>query len=419
MDVLVIGSGGREAAIVWKLASSPRVDRLYCAPGNNGIAKYASCFPVQANDFEGIIDLAKSLAVDLVFVAPDEPLALGLVDRLEASGIRAFGPTAAAAQIESSKSFAKELMRDMRIPTARFKAITSHEEALDYAKTCALPVVVKCDGLALGKGVLICHTRDEVLAACQQIMGEKVFGDAGKTILFEEMLFGPEVTILAFTDGHTVKLMPSARDHKRAFDGDLGPNTGGMGAVVPGAEFLPEDLREIEETIVKPTLEGLRLRGIQYKGVLYFGLMLTKDGPKVIEYNARFGDPECQVLMPLLETDLMRIIQSILMEQLSNLEIVWKRDHAACVVLTSNGYPGPYETGFKIEGTLDVKKALVFEAGTKSGGRGITLTSGGRVLNVVATAPSLDEALLLCYEEIKHISFEGMTFRRDIGVLQA
>lgn len=415
MDVLLIGGGGREAALAWKLAQSTRVNKLYCAPGNRGIQKYASCFPIAATDIEGIVALAKSLAVELVFVAPDDPLAMGLVDRLEEVGIRAFGPRAAAAQLEASKSFGKALMKDMRIPTADCRIFSSPDDALAYAEHCPLPHVVKADGLALGKGVLICQTRDEIISATKQIQNDRLFGDAGKTILFEEFLEGPEVTLMAFTDGISYSLMPTVRDHKRALEGDLGPNTGGMGAVVPGADLHPAELREIELKIVKPTLEGLRLRGIDYRGVIYFGLMLTAEGAKVIEYNARFGDPECQALMPLLDTDLAEIVQAILARRLANVEIEWKKDASACVVLASGGYPGSYRKGLEIKGLDKLEGVHLFEAGTKAGENNKVLTNGGRVLSIVASAPDLDEALKLCYLEADKVQFEDKMLRRDIG----
>lgn len=418
MDILLIGGGGREAAIAWKLSRSSRIGKLYCAPGNHGISKFASCFPVAATDLEGIVNLAKTLAVDLVFVAPDDPLAMGLVDRLEASGIRAFGPRAVGAQLESSKSFAKKLMKEMRIPTAAYEIFSNLDSALAYAQSCPLPQVVKADGLALGKGVVICYTRDELLGAIRDILADRRFGEAGKTILIEEFLVGPELTLLAFTDGLSYRLMPPSRDHKRAFDGDLGPNTGGMGAVVPGADLSPESLRRIEKEIVSPTLEGLRLSGIEYKGILYFGLMLTESGPKVIEYNARFGDPECQAILPLLDTDLLEIVQAILARRLNRMEIKWKKDAAACVVMASGGYPASYEKGYVIHGLDRLETVVCFEAGTKSGPNGTVLTDGGRVLSVVALAPRLEQALDACYREISKIEFKDKMLRYDIGRTQ-
>ncbi len=415
MDVLLIGGGGREAALAKKLAESKRINKLYAAPGNRNIAQYGSCFPVAATDLEGIVSLAKTLAVDLVFVAPDDPLAMGLVDRLESLGIAAFGPKAKAAQLEASKSFAKELMRQMRIPTAQSEVFHSYEEAVAYAKTCPLPHVVKADGLALGKGVVICHTREDLLEACEQMMKDAIHGEAGKTLLFETFLVGQEFTLMAFTDGLSYSLMPTAQDHKQAYDNDLGPNTGGMGAISPGIELHPDELRVIEEEIVRPTLEGLRLRGIDYRGVIYFGLMKTADGVKVIEYNARFGDPECQTLMPLLETDLLEIVQAIVNQRLANINISWKKEATACVVLASGGYPGAYEKGYEITGLQDVLYADVYEAGTVAGTNGQVLTAGGRVLAVVASAPTVTEAIEVCYREADKIDFRDKMLRRDIG----
>lgn len=418
MDILVIGSGGREAAIIWKLAQSARVDRLYCAPGNHGISRYASCFPVAANDIEGILDLAKRLAVDLVFVAPDDPLAMGLVDRLEDIGIDAFGPKQRAAQLESSKSFAKNLMKQMRIPTAECVVFSDLEAAIDYAETCELPQVLKADGLALGKGVVICHNRVEILQTVHDMMREKRYGEAGQTILFEEFLVGPELTLLAFTDGKSYSLMPTSRDHKRALDGDLGPNTGGMGAVVPGAELSAYELSRIESEIVQPTLDGLRLQGIDYKGIIYFGLMLTADGPKVIEYNARFGDPECQALLPLLETDLVQIIQAINAERLGGLDINWRKDSSCALVLASGGYPGDYTKGYPIRGLKQLKDVYLFEAGTIENEEQQAVTNGGRVLTLVSTAVDLNEAISVCYREAEKISFTGLYYRKDIGTVR-
>lgn len=418
MDILVIGSGGREAAIVWKLSQSPRVDKLYCAPGNHGISRYAHCFPIQATDIEGIIDLAKRLAVDLVFVAPDDPLAMGLVDRLEANGIDAFGPRRQAAQLEASKSFAKQLMKQMWIPTARSEIFSDTEAAMAYAESCELPQVLKADGLALGKGVVICHSRIEILQTVHDMMTEARFGDAGKTILFEEMLYGPELTLLAFTDGKSYSLMPTSRDHKRAFDGDEGPNTGGMGAVVPGAELSVHEMQRIEAEIVQPTLDGLRLQGIDYKGILYFGLMLTADGPKVIEYNARFGDPECQALLPLLDTDLVQIVQAILAERLNQLEINWRKESSCALVVASGGYPADYNKGLVISGLDQLEDVHLFEAGTVAGEGREVLTNGGRVLALVATAADLDTAINSCYREVEKIHFEDHFYRKDIGIVK-
>ena len=418
MDILVIGSGGREAAIIWKLAQSARVDRLYCAPGNHGISRYASCFPVAANDIEGILDLAKRLAVDLVFVAPDDPLAMGLVDRLEDIGIDAFGPKQRAAQLESSKSFAKNLMKQMRIPTAECVVFSDLEAAIDYAETCELPQVLKADGLALGKGVVICHNRVEILQTVHDMMREKRYGEAGQTILFEEFLVGPELTLLAFTDGKSYSLMPTSRDHKRALDGDLGPNTGGMGAVVPGAELSAYELSRIESEIVQPTLDGLRLQGIDYKGIIYFGLMLTADGPKVIEYNARFGDPECQALLPLLETDLVQIIQAINAERLGGLDINWRKDSSCALVLASGGYPGDYTKGYPIRGLKQLTDVYLFEAGTIENEEQQAVTNGGRVLTLVSTAVDLNEAISVCYREAEKISYTGLYYRKDIGTVR-
>lgn len=413
MKVLVVGGGGREHAICWKLRQSPRVTELYCAPGNGGIAQIAVCVPIKATAIDEMVDYAVKMKFDLVFVAPDDPLALGLVDRLEEAGIRAFGPRANAAVIEASKAFSKELMKKYNIPTASYEIFTDAESALDYLDKQPAPIVIKADGLALGKGVIIAQTRAEAKEAVISMMEDNAFGSAGKTVVIEECMTGPELTVLAFSDGDTVIPMITSRDHKRAFDNDQGKNTGGMGAVTPGADLSGEDEKYMLDKIFVPTIQALKNEGRPFVGVIYFGLMLTPEGPKVIEYNARFGDPEAQAVLPRLENDLCDIIDACLEQKLSQLTLRWKPGASCCVVMASGGYPEKYETGFEITGINDTDR-IVFHAGTKlKDGR--LVTSGGRVLCVYADAPTLDEAIDKAYDGVKKISFEGMHYRTDIG----
>ncbi len=416
MKVLIVGGGGREHAIAWKLAQSPRVNQIYCAPGNGGTAAFCQNIPVQATDLEAIADFAKNEAIDLVFVAPDDPLALGLVDLLVAHGIRAFGPTQAAAIIEASKSFSKDLMNRYRIPTADYAVFSEIAPALAYLESCDMPIVIKADGLALGKGVIIAETLEQARQAVRGMMEDQAFGEAGRTVVIEEFMTGPELTVLAFTDGKTVKPMVSSRDHKRALDGDKGLNTGGMGAVVPGASLTAADWQQMQDTIFQPTIDAMKKEGRPFKGVIYFGLMLTDKGPRVVEYNARFGDPEAQAILPLLETDLMAIIDAVLDEQLDQLDIAWTDQSACCLVLASGGYPQSYQKGYEIFGLDQVSAdTTVFHAGTALREDGAIVTSGGRVLGVTATARTLDEAIDKAYLEAAKIRFKDMHFREDIG----
>lgn len=418
LDILIVGGGGREHAIAWSLRRSPRTGSLYCAPGNAGIAALAECVDVAATDLDGQVALAREKAVDLVIVAPDDPLAMGLVDRLEAAGIPAFGPRRAAARIEASKSFAKDLMRKAGIPTADFVTFDDPLEALSHVSACPLPVVVKADGLALGKGVRICHVREEAVQAVADMMQQEAFGQAGRRVVVESFMTGPELTVLAFSDGRTVVPMVSSRDHKRAFDGDQGPNTGGMGAIAPGACLSPAQEKDLADRIFQPTIDALREMGSEFRGVLYFGLMLTPDGPRVVEYNARFGDPEAQAVLPLLETDLVDVVEAVLEGRLASCDIRWSGRSSCCVVLASGGYPGSYRKGLPIggleslEGMQDV---LVFHAGTRRDGDGQVVTAGGRVLGVTAVANDLDSAIDRAYEACESIRFEGRMMRRDIG----
>lgn len=415
MKVLIIGGGGREHAIAWKLAQSPRIEKLYCAPGNAGIADLAQCCDVDATDIAGQVALAAQIGADLVFVAPDDPLAMGLVDRLQAAGIRAFGPSARAARIEASKAFAKKLMCDHKIPTADYAVFTDIREALAYLDKVEIPVVIKADGLALGKGVIIAASREEARQAVQEMMRGGRFGQAGQTVVIESFLTGPELTVLAFTDGKTICPMLSTRDHKRAFDHDLGPNTGGMGAVSPGAVISESMWADMQKEIFQPTIDALAAAGSPFRGVIYFGLMLTDTGPKVIEYNARFGDPEAQAVLPLLKTDLLDIMEAILAERLDQQEIVWSDEASCCVVLASGGYPGTYRKGYAIAGLEEAAKdCLVFHAGTRFAD-GRVVTAGGRVLGITALAPSLEAAVAKAYIGAGRISFTDMQYRKDIG----
>lgn len=418
MKILVLGSGGREHAIVRKLKESPKVTELYCAPGNGGISHDATCVPISVMDKEKVTAFAKENQIDLVFVAPDDPLAAGMVDALNEAGVRAFGPTAAAAQIEASKVFSKNLMKKYGIPTAGYEVFSEPDKALSYIREKGrYPVVVKADGLALGKGVLICEDEKAAEDAVKEIMEDKVFGASGNHVVVEEFLTGPEVSVLAFTDGHCVKPMVSSKDHKRALDGDKGLNTGGMGTVSPNPYYDGAMAQRCMQEIFLPTIRAMQQEGRPFKGCLYFGLMLTPNGPKVIEYNARFGDPETQVVLPRLKTDLVTIIESVIDGTLENVDIQWSKEAAACVVMASGGYPVKYEKGKVITG-LDENGQLpgvtVYHAGTAEKD-GCLVTSGGRVLGVTALAPTLDEALQKAYDAVEKIHFDGAHYRRDIG----
>ena len=418
MKILVIGSGGREHAIVRKLKESPKVEKLYCAPGNGGIAADAECCPVNAMDKEGMLALVREKKIDFVFVAPDDPLADGMVDFLEAAGVPCFGPNAAAAQIEASKVFSKGLMKQYGIPTADYEVFNDPNAAMRYIEGRGkYPVVIKADGLALGKGVIIAQNPQEAEAALHSIMEDKLFGDSGNEVVVEEFLTGPEVTVLAFTDGKAMCPMVSSMDHKRAYDGDQGPNTGGMGTVSPNPHYTEEIAKECMERIFLPTMRAMNAEGRKFKGCLYFGLMLTPDGPKVIEYNSRFGDPETQVILPRLQTDLCEIITAVHDEQLSELSIEWSPEPCACVIMASGGYPGSYPKGIEIHG-LDqngqADGATVYHAGTKLE-NGAYLTNGGRVLGVTARGETLQAALQNAYQAVEKITFDGAMFRKDIG----
>lgn len=418
MNLLVVGGGGREHAIIKKLRENPRVKTIYALPGNGGIAADAVCFPeIGAKDIGGIVDFARTHAVDFAVVAPDDPLALGCVDRLHEVGIPCFGPDAKAARIEASKVFSKNLMKRHGIPTARYEVFSDPAGALAYLRSeASFPIVVKADGLALGKGVLIPRDLNEAETAVKLIMEDRAFGDSGNEIVIEEFLTGPEVSVLAFTDGRSIVPMVSSMDHKRAGDGDTGPNTGGMGAVAPNPCYTPAIAAECMETIFLPTLAAMRAEGCPFKGCLYFGLMLTPGGPKVIEYNCRFGDPETQVVLPLLKTDLLTIMQAVENETLGDLDVEWREGAAACVILASGGYPGRYETGKAITIPENLPAGVtVYHAGDKPAEDGPLVTSGGRVLGVAAVGGTLDAALQDAYAAAEGIEFEGKYLRRDIG----
>lgn len=418
MKILMIGSGGREHALIKKLLESPKVEKIYCAPGNGGIACDAENVNISAMDIEGVVNFSKENKIDLVFVAPDDPLAAGMVDALEAEGIRAFGPKKAAAEIEASKVFSKNLMKKYGIPTADYQVFDNSKDALDYVVNNNMaPVVVKADGLALGKGVLICQTVEDAKAAIHSIMDDKKFGESGSRVVIEEFLTGPEVSVLSFTDGKCVKSMVSSKDHKRALDGDKGLNTGGMGTISPNPYYTDEMAEICRKTIFEPTIEAMNKEGRTFKGCLYFGLMLTPKGPKVIEYNARFGDPETQVVLPRLETDLVDICEAVIDGTLGDLDIKWKKGAAACVVMASGGYPESYKKGIEMSGLDEkggVEGAIVYHAGTKLE-NGKFYTNGGRVLGVTAVDDTLEGALKKAYEAVEKISFEGAHYRKDIG----
>ena len=416
MDILVVGGGGREHAIIKKLRENPSVNTIYALPGNGGIAADAVCVPeIGAKDIDAIVDFAAAHHIGFAVVAPDDPLALGCVDRLHAIGIPCFGPDAKAARIESSKVFSKGLMKKYGIPTASYEVFNDPEKALEYLKTAPYPIVIKADGLALGKGVFLPQTFEEAEQAVKSIMEDKIFGKSGDEIVIEEFLTGPEVSVLAFTDGTAIAPMVSSMDHKRIGDGDTGPNTGGMGTVAPNPCYTPEIAKVCMDTIFLPTLAAMRAEGCPFQGCLYFGLMLTADGPKVIEYNCRFGDPETQVVLPLLKTDLLTVMQAVENKTLDQLHVEWKDGAAACVILASGGYPVKYEKGKKITvpDTLP-ENITLYHAGDKLDGKDV-VTSGGRVLGVTAVGPTLPDALRDAYAAAEQVDFDGKYMRHDIG----
>lgn len=417
MKVLVVGGGGREHALIRKIKESSKVDEIFCTPGNGGISYDAKCFDVSATDIDGVVDLAKKLSVDLVVVAPDDPLVAGMVDALNDAGFKTFGPRANAAIIEGSKVFSKELMQKYNIPTAEYKVFDNANDAIEYIKEKnEFPTVIKADGLALGKGVIIPENLDDAVAGVKEIMEDKIFGASGNNIVVEEFLTGPEVSVLAFTDGKCVKPMVSSMDHKRALDGDKGLNTGGMGTVSPNPYYTEEVAAECMDKIFMPTINAMNQEDRTFKGCLYFGLMITPKGPKVIEYNCRFGDPETQVVLPRLKTDIIDIFEAINNETLSELDIEWSEKACACVIMASGGYPKSYKKGVEITGlTLgQLDGVTVYHAGTKIENDKL-VTSGGRVLGVTALGDSLADALKKSYEAVENIHFDNAHYRKDIG----
>ena len=417
MKVLVIGSGGREHALVWKLAQSPLVEKLYCAPGNEGISKLAECIDIKVDDLKGLLNFAVENRIDLTVVGPEAPLNLGIVDYFEGNGLRILGPNLKGATLECSKAFSKDFMIRNGIPTAAYKIFYSSERAKQEIDDFGYPVVIKADGLAAGKGVIIAQNREEAFAAIDDILTAKKFGEAGSRIVVEEFLRGKEVSILAFVDGRTAVPMVSAQDYKRALDNDGGLNTGGMGAVSPAFHYDEKTAALVEKDIIKRTMDALRGEGIRYKGVLYFGLIITEEGPKVLEYNVRFGDPEAEAVLLRLESDLVEIMNAVIEERLEKQKIEWKEEQAVCVIMASGGYPGHYETGYEIKGldkAAEISGVEVFHAGTgKASGK--VVTAGGRVLAVSALGKDYEEARQKAYEAVRQIEFEKAHYRSDIG----
>ena len=418
MKVLLVGSGGREHAIAWKLKQSPKIDKIYCAPGNAGIAQDAQCVDIGPMEIEKLIDFAKTESIDFTIIGMDDPLVAGVVDAFQAEGLRVFGPRKNAAIIEGSKSFSKDLMKKYNIPTAKYEVFDTYEVAKAYVLQQEMPIVIKADGLALGKGVLICETVEEAIAGLGEIMLDKKFGASGNTVVIEEFLVGPEVSVLSFCDGKTVVPMVSAQDHKRALDGDKGLNTGGMGTFSPSKMYTPELAETCMKEIFQPSLDAMAKEGREFVGILYFGLMLTKDGMKVIEYNARFGDPETQVILPRLKTDLIEIMEACVDGKLNQINIEWHDNAAVCVVEASGGYPESYEKGYPITGLDEIKNRediVVFHAGTKIQD-GKFVTNGGRVLGITGIGKNLDEAIKIAYQGVEIVDFDKKHFRHDIGV---
>ena len=417
MKILIVGGGGREHAIAWKLAKSPKVEKLYCAPGNAGIAEVAECVNIGVMEFDKLVVFAKEHAIDLTVVAPDDPLAAGAVDAFEAAGLRAFGPRANAAILEGSKAFSKDLMKKYGIPTAAYETFNDPEKALAYLETAKMPIVLKADGLALGKGVLICNTLEEAIEGVHTIMMDKKFGDAGNTMVIEEFMTGREVSVLSFVDGKTIQIMSSAQDHKRAGDGDTGLNTGGMGTFSPSPFYTKEVDEFCKKYVYQATVDAMAAEGREFKGVIFFGLMLTEDGPKVLEYNARFGDPEAQVVLPRMKNDIIDVMEACVDGTLDQLTLEFEDNAAVCVVLASDGYPVSYQKGFPITGfdKFDNEEYFCFHAGTALNDAGQIVTNGGRVLGVTAKGKDLKDARAKAYAATDWISFENKYMRHDIG----
>ena len=418
MKILIVGGGGREHAIAWKLAKSPKVEQMYCAPGNAGIAEVAECVNIGVMEFDKLVAFAKEHEIDLTVVAPDDPLAAGAVDAFEAAGLRAFGPRANAAILEGSKAFSKDLMKKYGIPTAAYETFNDPEKALAYLETAKMPIVLKADGLALGKGVLICKDLEEAKAGVRTLMMDKQFGSAGDEIVIEEFMTGREVSVLSFVDGKTIRIMTSAQDHKRAKDGDQGLNTGGMGTFSPSPFYTPQVDAFCKEHIYQKTVDAMKAEGREFKGIIFFGLMLTADGPKVLEYNARFGDPETQVVLPRMKNDLVDLFEACIDGTLDQINLEFEDNAAVCVVLASAGYPEHYEKGFEIRGLENFKDRegyYVFHAGSKFDEQGRVVTNGGRVLGVTATGTNLKEARANAYKATEWIDFDNKYMRHDIG----
>ena len=418
MKILIVGGGGREHAIAWKLAKSPKVEKMYCAPGNAGIAEVAECVNIGVMEFDKLVAFAKEHEIDLTVVAPDDPLAAGAVDAFEAAGLRAFGPRANAAILEGSKAFSKDLMKKYGIPTAAYETFNDPEKALAYLETAKMPIVLKADGLALGKGVLICKDLEEAKAGVRTLMMDKQFGSAGDEIVIEEFMTGREVSVLSFVDGKTIKIMTSAQDHRRAKDGDQGLNTGGMGTFSPSPFYTPQVDAFCREHIYQKTVDAMKAEGREFKGIIFFGLMLTADGPKVLEYNARFGDPETQVVLPRMKNDLVDLFEACIDGTLDQIDLEFEDNAAVCVVLASAGYPEHYEKGFEIRGLENFKDRdgyYVFHAGSKFDEQGRVVTNGGRVLGVTATGINLKEARANAYKATEWIDFDNKYMRHDIG----
>lgn len=417
MKILVIGSGGREHALVWKIKQSKQVKKVFCAPGNGGMVRAAKCINIKPDNIKALADFASRNKVDLTVVGPEQPLALGIVDEFQRRKLRVFGPERTGAQLESSKVFSKEFMQRYHIPTAPFKSFDNLVDAIGFCKGIEFPVVIKVDGLAAGKGVFVVHNYEEACATIEDIFEKKAFGEAGSKLVIESFLQGQEVSIMAITDGKKIIPLLPSQDHKQAYEGDKGPNTGGMGAYCPAEFVTNEQLAEIRQFILEPVLNGLRAENIPYRGVIYAGLMLTDSGPKVLEFNCRFGDPETQAVLPLLKTDLVEIFKATVDRKLSNLpKLEWRRGSAACIILTSKGYPGSYSSGHKISGLENTRAegCYVFHAGTKRDNNQL-VTAGGRVLGVMGMDRDLRGALSKAYKIVKRIQFQGITYRRDIG----
>ncbi|MDO4621614.1 MAG: phosphoribosylamine--glycine ligase [Eubacteriales bacterium] len=418
MKILIVGSGGREHAIAWKVAQSPKADKIYCAPGNAGIAEVAECVDIKAMEFDKLVAFAKEKEIDLTIVGMDDPLVGGIVDAFEVEGLRVFGPRKNAAILEGSKAFSKDLMKKYNIPTAAYENFTDPEAAIAYLENAKFPIVLKADGLALGKGVLICNSLEEAKAGVREIMEDKKFGSAGNTMVIEEFLTGREVSVLSFVDGNIVKTMASAQDHKRAKDGDEGLNTGGMGNFSPTPFYTPEVEEFCKKYVFQPTVDAMKAEGRPFKGVIFFGLILTPDGPKVLEYNARFGDPEAQVVLPRMKNDIIDVCEACIDGTLDQIDLQFMDDACVCVVLASDGYPVAYEKGFPIQGLDSFKgddRNFCFHAGTKFNEAGEIVTNGGRVLGITALGKDLKEARANAYKAVDRVSFDNKYYRHDIG----